>query len=135
VLENKEEAMQLTDRRAYATIPASDIERAKGWYRDKLGLSPASEDPMGLIYRVGGGTAVMLYPTPNAGKAPNTLMSFSSDDVVGDVRELRGKGVVFEEYDMPGLKTVDGIAEMGPYHGAWFKDSEGNILAIGDEPN
>ncbi len=127
--------MQLTDHRAYATIPASDLTRAKGWYRDKLGLSPASEDPNGVLYRLADGTAFMLYPTPNAGKAPNTLMSFSSSDVESDVRELRSKGVVFEDYDLPGLKTVDGIAEMGPYHAAWFKDSEGNILAIGDEPN
>lgn len=126
--------MQLSDHRAYATIPAADLMRAKEWYKDKLGLTPASEDPFGLLYRLGEGTAFMLYPTPNAGKAPNTLMSFSSDDVMEDVRELRSKGVVFEEYDMPGLKTVDGIAEMGTYHAAWFKDSEGNILAIGDEP-
>lgn len=127
--------MQLSDRRAYATIPAADLMRAKQWYRDKLGLTPTSEDPLGAIYRTGEGTGFMLYPTPNAGRAPNTLMSFSSNDVVNDVRELRSKGVVFEEYDLPGLKTVDGIAEMGPYHGAWFKDSEGNILAIGDEPS
>jgi catechol 2,3-dioxygenase-like lactoylglutathione lyase family enzyme len=127
--------MQLSDHRAYATIPASDIDRAKDWYRNKLGLSPASEDPFGVLYRLGDGTAFMLYPTPNAGKAPNTLMSFSSDNVMEDVRELRSKGVVFEEYDMPGLKTENGIAEMGRYHAAWFKDSEGNILAIGDEPN
>jgi catechol 2,3-dioxygenase-like lactoylglutathione lyase family enzyme len=131
----EEEPMQLSDHHAYATIPASDLIRAKGWYRDKLGLSPTSEDPLGLFYRLGDGTAFMLYPTPNAGQAPNTLMAFSSDDVMGDVRELRSKGVVFEEYDMPGLKTVDGIAEMGPYHAAWFKDSEGNILGIGDEPH
>lgn len=127
--------MQMTDHRAYATIPASDLVRAKGWYKDKLGLVPTTEDPLGVMYRLGDGTAFMLYPTPNAGKAPNTLMSFASADVASDVRELRGKGVVFEEYDMPGLKTVDGIAEMGRYHAAWFKDSEGNILAIGDEPN
>lgn len=127
--------MQLNTHHAYATIPASDLMRAKDWYKDKLGLTPSTEDPFGLFYRLGDGSAFMLYPTPNAGKAPNTLMSFSSDDLKSDVRDLRGRGVVFEEYDMPGLKTVDGIAEMGQMHAAWFKDSEGNILAIGDEPN
>jgi catechol 2,3-dioxygenase-like lactoylglutathione lyase family enzyme len=125
----------MNDHRAYATIPAADLARAKGWYKDKLGLSPTSEDPMGAIYRLGDGTGFMLYPTPNAGKAPNTLMSFSSRDVENDVGELRSRGVVFEDYDMPGLKTQNGVAEMGAYHAAWFKDSEGNILAIGDEPN
>jgi hypothetical protein len=61
-------------------------------------------------------------------------MGFSSDDLAADMRMLRDRGVKFEEYDMPGQKTEDGMATMGPYHGAWFKDSEGNILAIGDEP-
>jgi catechol 2,3-dioxygenase-like lactoylglutathione lyase family enzyme len=125
----------LTDHRAYATIPAADMDRAKRWYKDKLGLAPTTEDENGAIYRVGGGTGFMLYPTPNAGKAPNTLLSFATDDVEAEVRDLRAHGVVFEDYDMPGLKTVDGIATMGQYHGAWFKDSEGNILAVGDEPN
>ncbi len=62
-------------------------------------------------------------------------MAFSSSDVVADMKMLRERGVKFEEYDFPGLKTENGMARMGPYHGAWFKDSEGNILAIGDEPN
>jgi hypothetical protein len=62
-------------------------------------------------------------------------MAFSSDDVASDMKMLRDRGVTFEDYDFPGLKTENGMANMGPYHGAWFKDSEGNILAIGDEPN
>jgi hypothetical protein len=87
---------------------------------------------MGLIYDLGGGTGFLLYPTPNAGQAPNTLMTFSSTDVRGDVAQLRDRGVVFEDYDLPGLKTENGIATLGGRAGAWFKDSEGNILAIGD---
>jgi len=125
----------LTDHRAYATIPAANMDRAKTWYKDKLGLTPASEDQNGAIYHVGGGTGFLLYPTPNAGKAPNTLMSFGSTNVEDDVRDLKSHGVVFEEYDMPGLKTVNSIASMGMYHAAWFRDADGNILAIGDEPN
>ena len=113
----------LTDHRAYATIPAADMTRAKSWYRDKLGLIPAMEDEMGCMYRLGGGTSFLLYPTPNAGQAPNTL------------QDLRRHGVTFEDYDMPGLKTVNGVATMGKFHAAWFRDSEGNILAVGDEPN
>ena len=124
----------LSDRRAYATIPATDINRAKAWYKDKLGLTPAEERMTGTIYRLADGTGFSLYETQFAGKAPNTLLAFTSTDMKGDVRMLRGRGVVFEEYDFPGLKTEDGIATIGDFHGAWFKDSEGNILAIGDEP-
>ena len=69
-------------------------------------------------------------PHPNAGQAPNTLMSFSSQDVRADVIALRARGVVFEEYDFPGLKTVQGVAKLGNIEAAWFKDSEGNILGI-----
>jgi catechol 2,3-dioxygenase-like lactoylglutathione lyase family enzyme len=123
----------LSARRVFATIPAADIERARRWYKEKLGLEPRAEEPMGLIYDLGGGTGFLLYPTPNAGQAPNTLMTFSSTDVRGDVTELRDRGVVFEDYDLPGLKTSNGIAMLGGRAGAWFKDSEGNILAIGEE--
>lgn len=123
----------LASRKAYATIPVADMARAQKWYADKLGLVPRAIEDMGAIYDGGGGTAFLLYPTPNAGKAPNTLMTFSSTDVPGDVAALRKRGVVFEEYDFPGLKTEDGVATIGTRKGAWFKDSEGNILAIGDE--
>ncbi len=127
--------MLLSDHRAYPTIPAADLQRAKSWYRDKLGLEPAQELPIGIVYRLADGTGFQLYPSQYAGTAQNTAMGFSSDDVKADMKMLRDRGVKFEEYDMPGLKTENGLATMGPYHGAWFKDSEGNILAIGDEPN
>lgn len=125
----------LQSHRAYPTIPVTDIDRAKAWYKEKLGLDPAEEHPTGTIYRLAGGTGFQLYETQFAGKAPNTLMAFTSDDIDDDVQALRARGVVFEDYDFPGLKTVGGIATLGAYHGAWFKDSEGNILAIGDEPS
>jgi catechol 2,3-dioxygenase-like lactoylglutathione lyase family enzyme len=108
--------------------------RAKRWYEEKLGLKPANEAPWGVSYALADGTRFGLYPTPNAGKAPNTLMAFTADDIEADVKALRARGVVFEEYDLPDLKTVNGIAAMGTAKGAWFKDSEGNILAIGTEP-
>jgi catechol 2,3-dioxygenase-like lactoylglutathione lyase family enzyme len=124
----------INDRKVYATIPASDIDRAKRWYAEKLGLKPARENAAGIVYELGGGTGFLLYQTPNAGKAPNTLMSFEAKDIVADVRALKQRGVTFEEYDMPGLKTIDSIATLGNLRGAWFKDSEGNILAIGEGP-
>ena len=124
----------LGSHRVFPTIPATDIARAKRWYEEKLGLKPAREAPDGLSYALAGGTGFLLYPTQFAGKAPNTLMGFESADVAGDVAALKKKGVVFEEYDMPGLKTVDSIADMDGVKGAWFRDSEGNILAISNAP-
>ncbi len=122
----------LSDRRVYATIPAADIARARQWYEEKLGLTPRSGEAMGLIYELGGGTGFLLYPTSNAGQAPNTLATFSSEDVSADVAGLKARGVVFEDYDFPGIKTVNSVASIGGRSAAWFKDSEGNILAIGE---
>jgi len=116
------------------TIPVADLDRAVRWYKEKLGLEPARQDAnMGAIYKVADGTGFMLYPTPtNAGKAPNTLMGFEVASVTAEVAALKKTGVKFENYDMPGLKTVDGIMTMGTMHAAWFKDADGNILAITD---
>jgi hypothetical protein len=99
-----------------------------------LGLTPAVSEEAGLIYRLGGGTGFLLYPAPSAGQAPNTLMAFESTDVAADVAALKGKGVTFEEYDLPELKTENSIARIGSRKAAWFRDCEGNILAIGDGP-
>jgi catechol 2,3-dioxygenase-like lactoylglutathione lyase family enzyme len=114
-----------------ATLPASDIERAKRWYQEKLGLTPVSEYEQGVRYR-SGGARFELYPSSYAGTAQNTAAGFQVDDVERVVDELAAKGVVFEQYDFPGLKTNEkGIATFGTETAAWFKDSEGNILSIG----
>jgi catechol 2,3-dioxygenase-like lactoylglutathione lyase family enzyme len=115
-----------------ATLPASDIQRAKDWYREKLGFTPEEELPDGSAYYRSGSSRFYLYPTQFAGTAQNTAVGWEVDDIEKVVEELRGRGVVLEEYDFPGLKTVDGIAELeGIERAAWFKDSEGNILSIG----
>lgn len=121
-------------KRVDTTIPVADLARAVRWYKDKLGLEPTRQDQnMGAVYRLDDGTGFLLYPTPtNAGKAPNTLMGFEVPDVVAETAALKKAGVVFENYDMPGLKTVDGIATFGNMHGAWFKDADGNIIALSD---
>ena len=111
------------------TLPAADLERARRWYEEKLGLTPAKEWPMGLRYR-SGSSFFDLYPTQHAGTAKNTAAGWDVDDLEGVVAELRERGVVFEEYDFPGLRTVNGIAEMDGERAAWFVDSEGNILSI-----
>jgi catechol 2,3-dioxygenase-like lactoylglutathione lyase family enzyme len=112
-----------------ATLPAADIERAKAWYRDKLGLEPLEEHEGAVMYRAGPST-FQLYPTQHAGTARNTLGAWYADDIKAVVGELRSRGVEFEEYDFPGLKTEGGIADLGFERSAWFKDSEGNTLAI-----
>lgn len=124
----------LGNHRALPTIPATDLARARRWYEEKLGLKPAREAVAGLVYELAGGTGFLLYPTEFAGKAPNTLMGFETDDVEGDVAALKAKGVKFEDYDMPGLKTVNSIAMLGALKGAWFRDSENNILSISNPP-
>ena len=92
-----------------------------------------TEDPGGIIY-TSGDSYFSIYPTEFAGTAQHTLTAFLVQDVEAAVADLRNKGVSFEEYDLPGLKTVNGIAELGGTRGAWFKDPEGNILSVVQPP-
>jgi catechol 2,3-dioxygenase-like lactoylglutathione lyase family enzyme len=119
----------LSKRVVHATIPAKDLARAKKFYSEKLGFEPGSETPGGIIYKCKD-SEFFLYPTQFAGTAQHTLAGWQTDAIEKEVEELRGRGVKFEEYDYPGLKTVNGIATMGSTKSAWFKDSEGNILGI-----
>jgi catechol 2,3-dioxygenase-like lactoylglutathione lyase family enzyme len=112
-----------------ATIPAADLERARRFYANVLGLHPIEETAVGLTYQ-SGKTLFFLYPSSSAGTAQHTIMSWFTDNLEALVLELQTKGVVFEAYDLPGLKTVNGIAQLEGERAAWFKDSEGNILAI-----
>ncbi len=120
----------LAKLRIRPTLPAADIERAKKFYKDKLGFTPSGENPGGVIYDCANGTGFLLYPSPNAGKCPTTYAGWETNDIKAEVKELKDKGVVFEEYDTPAYKTVDSIAKLGNDKAAWFKDSEGNILGI-----
>jgi catechol 2,3-dioxygenase-like lactoylglutathione lyase family enzyme len=113
-----------------ATIPAKDLEGTRRVNEDVLGCQIVRETPGGITYRTGD-AFLDLYPTQFAGTAQHTLGAFVVGDLDSKVAELRSKGVTFEQYDMPGLKTDEnGIADLGGERGAWFKDPEGNILAI-----
>ena len=116
---------------AAAVLPAADLDRAKRWWHDVLGRDPvyADTDSGNLFYDVGG-TTVLVYQTDFAGTAQNTAFSVVTDDLDRDATALRTQGVVFHDYDFPGLKTVDGIVEIGGLRTAWFSDSEGSIIAI-----
>ena len=115
------------------TIPARDLERTRRFYEDVLDAQVVMEDPGGIIYR-SGDSYFSLYPTEFAGTAQHTLGAFMVRDVEATVAELRGRGVTFEDYDLPGVKTVNGIAELGGTKGVWYKDPEGNILSVVQPP-
>jgi catechol 2,3-dioxygenase-like lactoylglutathione lyase family enzyme len=120
-------------------LPAQDLDRARAFYADRLGLEPVDERPGGLLYRVGG-AEFALFLSSGRSSGDHTQMGFEVDDIEATVAELRSRGVVFEEYDTPGLRVRDGIADIEgnyPSKGAsgeravWFHDSEGNLLGIG----
>ena len=120
----------LKQSRIVPYIPVADVARARKFYEDKIGLTPRETYAGGVIYECGGGSWVFMYPLPGAGTSKASTAFWAVDDVAAEVAALRARGVKFEDYDMPGLKTVDGIATAGGAKTAWFKDSEGNILAI-----
>jgi catechol 2,3-dioxygenase-like lactoylglutathione lyase family enzyme len=111
------------------SLPAADLERALRFYVEKLGLTAISRNAAAVEFRAGS-AKFGVYKTDYAGTAQHTLAAWEVDDIEEAVDELRSRGVVFEEYDFPGFKTVAGIADLGSQRGAWFKDSEGNILAL-----
>lgn len=111
-------------------IPVADVKRAREFYEQKVGLVPQQEFGGGVVYECGKGTVIFMYPSAGAGTSKASCAFWQVDDVVAEVAELRARGVVFEEYDMPGLKTEDGIATGGGAKTAWFKDTEGNIMAV-----
>ena len=114
------------------TLPVVDIKRARKFYEEKLGLKVIKEDPSpGLMIEAGKGTHLYLYQR-GATKADHTVANFVVADVEAEVKQLKAKGVKFEDYNIPamGIKTVNSIATMDSYKGAWLKDTEGNILSI-----
>ncbi|MFJ4962750.1 Glyoxalase-like domain protein [Streptomyces sp. ADI96-02] len=130
----------LPGARAVTRLPARDLERARRFYADRLGLTPVDERPGGLLYRCGD-TEFVVFQSAGASPGTFTQMALQVDDIEAAVSELRRRGVVFEQVDLPGMRTRDdGIAEIeGNYpskgargeRGAWFHDSEGNLLGIG----
>ncbi len=114
----------------HSYIPASDVARARKFYEQKLGFKPARETAGGVVYEFANGTGCFLYPTPNAGTSKASQAFWQVSDIEREVTELKSRGVTFEEYDGPGIKTVNSIATAGGAKAAWFKDSEGNILAV-----
>ena len=128
----------LKEARVATRLPAQDLKRARAFYADKLGLHPVEEREGGLRYVCTAGEFA-LFESAGAASGDHTQMAWEVEDIGATVAELRSRGVVFEEYDAPGLRTIDGIVTIeGNYpskgvgeRGAWFRDSEGNLLGIG----
>ena len=114
----------------YAYIPAKDVSRARKFYEGKLGFKAKQEVAGGVVYEFGKGTACFLYGTPNAGTSKASQAFWQVEDIEREVADLKARGVTFEEYDTPEMKGKNGIYTGGGAKAAWFKDSEGNILAV-----
>lgn len=114
----------------YAYLPATDVARARKFYEQTLGFEPKEEVAGGVAYEFAGGTGCFLYPTPNAGTSKASQAFWQVDDIEREVAELRARGVKLEEYDLPDMEVEHGIATGGGARVAWFKDTEGNILAV-----
>ncbi|HEV2218438.1 MAG TPA: VOC family protein [Candidatus Dormibacteraeota bacterium] len=114
---------------AEATLPAKDLTRAKSFYVDRLGLIVQSEDDTGVHFVVGG-SRFRLFRSSGSAAGSHTQLALVVPDIDANVEALRARGVSFEEYDYPTLKTVGGIADLGYARAAWLKDSEGNLLGI-----
>ena len=115
----------------FAFLTIATVSPAEDFYRDKLGIEPSESMEEGsVMYNCGQGTRFLMYQTDNAGTAKNTQMGWETDNLERDMEELRGRGVVFEDYDFPGLKTENGVATASWGKGAWFLDSGGNIINI-----
>jgi predicted enzyme related to lactoylglutathione lyase len=113
----------------YAYIPARDIVRARRFYEDVLGFTAKDVTAGGVVYDFGKGTACFLYSTPNAGTSKASQAFWDVTDIEAEVSELKSRGVRFEKYEMPG-SDENGIVTAGGARAAWFKDSEGNIMAV-----
>jgi len=120
----------LSEAPIVAYIPVSDVARARKFYEDVVGLEPKEVYAGGVIYECGKGSQAFMYPSQGAGTSRASTLFWAVNNVEAEVAELRKRGVVFEEYDMPGIKTQKGIASGGGARTAWFKDPDGNILAV-----
>lgn len=122
----------------YASLPASDLDRARAWYEEKIGLTPVDMGggASGALFYMNGENGFMVYESQFAGTNQATAAGFAVKDFDGALAELRFKGVVFEDYDFgEDFRTVDGVAsDPDGRRSAWFKDSEGNILALAEDP-
>src|SRR4051794_5724810 len=130
--QTKEASMGLSVCSVEVLLAVSDLERAKRFYEHQLGLVPGEVEEQGVGYPGADGTRIFVYLSPeNAGKSPATLAGWFVDDLDQTMDELASRGVVFERYDQPGIKTDErGVFDAGRFRAAWVKDPDGNTLAL-----
>ncbi|WP_018349493.1 VOC family protein [Longispora albida] len=118
--------------RVFGTLPAKDMNRAKAFYEKNLGIKPVMDNDDGAVYELAEHTKIMLFPSTGEPSGTHTQANFECDDLDAEVRRMKANGVKFEDYDTPGLKTKDSITVDQEFRGAWFHDSEGNLIAISE---
>jgi catechol 2,3-dioxygenase-like lactoylglutathione lyase family enzyme len=127
--------MGLKDCRVGALMAVSDLERARHFYEDQLGLVPGDQEQEGVRYFCAEGTSIFVYLQPdNAGMSSATIAGWAVDDLDQTIAELTSRGVHFEQYDQPGIKTDErGVFDSGRFRAAWIKDPDGNTMALTQE--
>lgn len=123
----------ITQTQVTCMLPVRDLDRARRFYEDALGLQAVGSKPDGKFVFRCGGTELALFPKPEGTKAEHTALSFRVEDIAGAVRELSSRGVRFADYDLPGLKTEEHVCVLGAEKAAWFEDTEGNILCLHED--
>jgi catechol 2,3-dioxygenase-like lactoylglutathione lyase family enzyme len=129
--------MRLSDCIVETLMAVSDLDRARRFYERQLGLVPGDEEEEAVRYPCAAGTRILIYLSPeNAGKSPATLAGWFVDDLDQTMAELASRGVAFEQYDQPGLKTDEqGVFDAGRFRAAWIKDPDGNTIALTEVPD
>jgi catechol 2,3-dioxygenase-like lactoylglutathione lyase family enzyme len=124
--------MGLSEFKVEAAVAVSDLERARDFYERALGLTAIEAEEQGSRYPCGGGTGIFVYLSPaNAGSSTATVAGWFVDDLEAVMADLASRGVAFEHYDMPGIKTdANGVFDAGDFRAAWFKDPDGNTFAV-----
>ena len=120
----------LSSAKAHTTLPAADLDRARGFYEGKLGFVAADVQPGGVFYDAAGGTRFLVFPSSGRASGGHTQIGFQVDDIEAEVADLRSRGVVFETYDMPAFNKETMIATLPAIRSAWFKDTEGNLVGL-----
>lgn len=123
--------MSLIGRAVSVILPVTDVDRARTYYSESLGLEfTGNNDEGGAMFSLGGCSTLVLVPRPGSQPSEVTAMSFEIDDIHSEITDLMSRGVVFEDYDLPEIRTVDHVCVLGSERAAWFKDPDGNILCL-----
>jgi catechol 2,3-dioxygenase-like lactoylglutathione lyase family enzyme len=120
----------LSERRCHTTLPVTDLDKGRAFYEGVLGFKPFEVNPVAVLYDAGEGTKFAVTRSSGKAAGTHTQMGFTVTDIEAEVADLKRRGVVFEEYDYPTLKTEGGIAKTGAGRAAWFLDPEGNMIGL-----